>query len=161
MKYFKLGQAAVILAILLAPVTAQAAEPGDFIKTVEGNFEEVFQDIQDEVVNKGLVIDYVGHVDTMLERTAEASGRDQSPYLNARYLQFCSSALTHEAVAADTQNLSMCPYLVFAYETRDKPGTVSVGFREPNLTASEKSQAVAAKVRGLLQGIMDTAVTSN
>jgi len=161
MKNYKPFYVGLLVAMLFSPQTAMSAEPGDNIKTVEANFAQVFQDLQDEVVNKGLVIDYIGHVDTMLERTSEASGVEKSPYLHAKYFQFCSSALTHEAVAADSQNLAMCPYLVFAYETRAKPGTVSVGFREPTLTSSEKSQAAATKVRNLLQGIVEASVSGN
>ncbi len=161
MQNYKPHYVGLLVALLFSPLTAMSAEPGNNIKIVEADFAQVFQDLQDEVINKGLVIDYIGHVDTMLERTSEASGASESPYLHAKYFQFCSSALTHEAVAADSQNLAMCPYLVFAYETKAKTGNVSVGFRDPTLTSSEKSQAVAAKIRNLLQGIVEASTSGN
>ena len=145
-----------LAAVATMPAVANGEE--DRMKTVEASFDAVLQDLQDAVVNRGLVIDYVGHVNTMLERTAEASGVQQTPYLNARYMQFCSSALTHEAAAADPSNLSMCPYLVFAYEARNAPGKVVVGYRAPDVRGDDASKAAGVKVEALLKEIVDEAV---
>jgi len=145
----------------LGPVASLASDAGDHIKTVDGSFEEVFQNMQDAVINTGLVIDYVGHVNKMLERTSGVAGEGKSPYLSARYFQFCSSTLTHDAVSADVKNLAMCPYVIFAYETQARPGKISVGYREPVLTSSVKSKTIAAKVRTLLQKIIDAAGPSD
>lgn len=161
MKSYKAIYTALLTATLLNPASTVAAEQGQYLKTVDASFDQVFQDLQDEVINKGLVIDYTGHVDTMLQRTAEVSGVEKSPYLKAKYFHFCSSSLTHEAAAADTRNIAMCPYLIFAYETQAKPGTVSIGFHEPNLTSSAESQAVASKIRDLLRGIVEASINNN
>ena len=164
----KAALASITLAAAMsaAPVIVSASEPSDTIKTVSGDFDEVFGDLQDVVINRGLVIDYVGHVDKMLERTAEAakssgSSSGVAPYLNARYMQFCSSAPTHEAVEADAQNIAMCPYLVFAYETKADAGRISVGYRQISLSSSAASQAAQAKVHGLLDAIINDAVGQN
>ena len=150
-------------AISLTPSTAFATEPGDTIKTIAGDFDEVFSDLQDAVINRGLVIDYVGDVGKMLERTADAArGADaKPPYVNARYLQFCSAIVTHQAVDADVRNLAMCPYVVFAYEARLEPGKVSVGYRKVELVSSSASQAAQAKVHSLLQAIVNEATGEN
>ena len=158
---FNTTLATIMLAAVLsvASSTVFAGGPGDTIKTVKGDFDEVFGDLQDAVINRGLVIDYVGDVGKMLERTANAAkGSDAKvPYLNARYLQFCSAVITHEAVEADVHNLAMCPYVVFAYEARTDPGKVSVGYRQIELTASSASQAAQAKVHNLLQEVVNEA----
>ena len=60
-------------ALSVASSTVFAGGPGDTIKTVKGDFDEVFGDLQDAVINRGLVIDYVGDVGKMLERTADAA----------------------------------------------------------------------------------------
>jgi len=145
-----------LAAMPLVPALANGEEAR--MKTVEAGFDAVLQDLQDAIVNRGLVIDYVGHVDTMLARTAEASGVNETPYLNARYMQFCSSALTHQAVAADPSNVSMCPYLVYAYEARTAPGKVVVGYRAPDVRNDAASQAAAALVEALLKEIVDEAI---
>jgi len=154
---------ALVTAISVAPATVLAGEPAKTIKSVTGDFDEVFGDLQDAVINRGLVIDYVGDVGKMLDRTAEAAkGSDsKAPYLNARYLQFCSAVLTHEAVGADVHNLAMCPYVVFAYQTRAEPGQVSVGYRQITLAPAAPSQDAQAKVHALLQAVVDEAVGAN
>lgn len=150
-------------AIAATPATVLGGEPAETIKTATGDFDEVFGDLQDAVINRGLVIDYVGDVGKMLERTADAakSADTRVPYLHARYLQFCSSALTHEAVDADVHNLTMCPYVVFAYQTRARPDEVSVGYRQVELAASPASQAAQTKVHDLLKAVVDEAVGAN
>ncbi|MEO9877676.1 MAG: DUF302 domain-containing protein [Anderseniella sp.] len=154
---------ALVTAVSMAPATILAGEPAKTIKTVTGDFDEVFGDLQDAIINRGLVIDYVGDVGKMLERTAEAAkGSDtKAPYLNARYLQFCSAVLTHEAVGADVRNLAMCPYVVFAYQTRADPGEVSVGYRQISLAPAATSQTAQAKVHDLLQAVVNEAVGAN
>lgn len=101
-----------------------------------GSFEDVFQDLKDAVINRGLVIDYVGHVDKMLERTSAAAGSvtssgSKTPYLNAKYIQFCSAKLTHSSVSANPFNLSICPYVVFVFEAKSDPGKIIIGYRRP------------------------------
>lgn len=160
---FALANIALAVAIFVAPATASGSEPAKTIKSVTGDFDEVFGDLQDAVINRGLVIDYVGDVGKMLERTADTATEadTKTPYLNARYLQFCSAVLTHEAVGADVHNLAMCPYVVFAYQTRAEPGEVSVGYRQITLAPAASSQAVQAKVHDLLQAVMNEAVGAN
>ena len=160
---FVLASIALAAAIAVVPAPLLGGEPKDTIKTVTGDFDEVFADLQDAVVNRGLVIDYVGDVGKMLDRTAEAAkGSDtKAPYLNARYLQFCSAALTHQAVDADVHNLAMCPYVVFAYQTRAEPGQISVGYRQVTLAPAAPSQDAQAKVHSLLDAVVKDAVGEN
>ncbi len=154
---------ALTAAIATAPASAPAGAPAETIKTVAGEFDDVFGDLQDAVINRGLVIDYVGDVGKMLERTADAARGSGSkpPYLHARYLQFCSAALTHEAVDADVHNLAMCPYVVFAYQTRARPDEVAVGYRQVTLAPAATSQAAQAKVHALLEAVVNEAVGAN
>jgi hypothetical protein len=163
---FSLASIALAAAIAVAPATVLGGEPAKIIKTVTGDFDKVFADLQDAVINRGLVIDYVGDVGKLLERTEEvakgSAGSDtQVPYLNARYMQFCSSTLTHEAVDADVRNLARYPYVVFAYRTRAEPREVSVGDRQITLAPAATSQAAQAKVHALLQAVVNEAVGAN
>ena len=133
-----------------------------YTKSVQAEFDDVFADLQDSVVNRGLVIDYVGNVDNMLLRTAKAVGSvtsdgQKSPYLHAKYMQFCSAKLTHKAVSADPENLAICPYIVYLYETRAKPGQVTLGYRPPVFGPSKRSRQIKAEVLEFLQGIISEA----
>ena len=131
--------------------------------TKQGNFDDVFQDLQDAIINRGYVIDYVGHVDKMLERTSEVAksvtdNNSKTPYLNARYVQFCSAKLTHESVSANPYNLSICPYVVFIFEAKSEPGKIIVGYRRPVPGPSKRSQQAFAKIDKLMQDIVGEAV---
>jgi hypothetical protein len=109
------------------------------------------------VINRGLVIDYTGHVDTMLSRTAEQPVPPSHPLQMPATCSSVLPTLTHEAVAADASNISMCPYLVFAYETTAEPGKVVIGFRPPDLRNDEASRAVRQKIEKLLGDIVSEA----
>lgn len=131
------------------------------IQYVEAEFEDVFQDLQDAILNRGLVIDYVGHVNDMLERTAavSAEGSDiKSPYQNAKFVQFCSSVLTHEAIRIKPQNLATCPYVLFVYQTHEKPERIAVGYRNPELGIPGPTRFVMEKVDALLKDMVTEVV---
>lgn len=116
-------------------------------------FEDVMQDLQDAIINKGFVIDYIGNVDDMLKRTGGAVG-GESPYIAAKYLHFCSAQLTHGAVEADPLNLAVCPYVVFVYEAKADPGTVVVGYRDFPEGSNDASKSAIAAIVKLLDGIV-------
>ncbi|MEO1206463.1 MAG: DUF302 domain-containing protein [Pseudomonadota bacterium] len=147
---------AVVLAAglgLSVPAVAETELPDNF-KTRDGAYEEVVQDLKDAIVNRGFVIDHVGYVGKMLDRTSDAVGAT-SPYLHAQYMQFCSAKLTHDLAAADPSNMEGCPYLVFAYEERAKPGTVILGYRKPPVGRSEASRAAIGAIEALLVDVVD------
>lgn len=155
---------ALILAIVLAAGTTPAALAEEANPHVEkqGAFADVFQDLKDAVINRGYVIDFVGHVDTMLDRTSGASKSvtetgSLSPYLNAKYLQFCSSKLTHEAVSANPYNMVVCPHVLFAFEAKNKPGHIVVGYRRPTPGPSKLSKRAFKNVDDVLMSIVKEA----
>ena len=149
----------IIIALAISG-TANAEKRRDFtIHHKDAPFEDVFQDLQDAVINQGLVIDYVGHVNEMLIRTADvvlddADDGEKSPYLNAKFILFCSAALTHEAVRANPHNLATCPYEIFAYQTRERPERTIVGYRNPEMGVPGPTRLVMEKVKQLLEAVV-------
>ncbi len=133
---------------------------GYSIKKIDAEFSDVFSELQDVVINNGLVVDLVGHVDKMLMRTAEASGSvteegSKSPYINAKYVLFCSAKFTQKAISASVENLGICPYIVFAYETKAEPGITRIGYRQPIVGKSRTSKRISAEITEFLQSILD------
>lgn len=125
-------------------------------------FEDVWQDLQDAVVNRGLKIDYIGHLDKMLERTSEVAGSvtpagSKTPYINAKYVQFCSAKLTHQSVSANPYNIAICPFVIFAFEAKVNPGTVVIGYRKPIPGPSRMTRKAFADIEALLAGIINEA----
>ncbi len=151
---------ALFILVSVGWISAAGGEAAPETRAVKAAFEDVLLELQDAIIERGLVIDYTGHVDKMLERTADAAGSvteggSASPYLNAKYMQFCSAALTHEAVSANPQNLAICPYLVYLYEARSEPGVVRIGYRKPVFGPSKASRKVEAKINAFLSDIVD------
>jgi hypothetical protein len=150
--------AATVLAILIASGANAADGLGYKVVSKKAVFEDVLDNVKEAIINRGYVIDYVGHFNAMLERTAEATssvteaGR-KSPYRNAQYLQFCPSKLTHEAVSASLFSIANCPIAIFVFEAAYEPGKISVGFRLPVASPSKRVNDVNAKLTALLTSI--------
>jgi hypothetical protein len=148
----------LMLVIFLRPALSQPR----YTKTVEAEFEDVFFDLQEAIINTGLGIEHIGHVGKMLDRTAIAvTGTDdksEQTYKFAKYLQFCSAKLTYKATSQNPANLSFCPFVLYAYETVKDPGRVTVGYRNPDIGDLSQSDPLSIEIHGLLKQLVDTTV---
>lgn len=144
--------------VLLASAAQAADDLGYRVYSKSAKFEDVRDDAKDAIINRGFVIDYVGHFNTMLERTAVDTGSvtalgAKSPYKNAEYMQFCPAKLTHEAVSATPFAIANCPIAIFVYEVAAESGKIHVGYRLPVATPSKLMRKVNEKLVALLEGI--------
>jgi hypothetical protein len=156
-----LAGALFIAAPMTAPMTALADGPvlpdGVVSHTVERPYEDVRFDLENAIINRGLVIDHTSHIGEMLARTAADVGSTREIFLNADAMMFCSARLSRAAMEASPGNIAFCPYVVFAFEAPDAPGKVTVGFRKLAEGGSEASRAALADVNALLAEIIDEA----
>ena len=150
MKNKLFGAAALATFMLTVPV-ANASETTEYM--TEAAFEEVLQDLNDGVVNRGYKIDYEAHIGEMLARTSADVGGKKEIYKNAKLIQFCSAVLSRAAMEADPANIAFCPYILFAYERADEAGKIRVGFRHLDERGNDASKAALAKVNALLDEI--------
>ncbi|MBM9594886.1 DUF302 domain-containing protein [Roseitranquillus sediminis] len=109
----------------------------------DGSFEDAAFEVEQAIIGRGLVIDYVSHVGAMLERTAEDVGSNVRLFDAADVFLFCSAAVSREVMEADPMNIAHCPYGIFVTE---RDGEVAVGYR--NLPEGEMQ-----KVQSLLDEI--------
>ena len=149
---------AAMLVALAMSFPAMAEDGGPHERTKTDAYDTVVEDLKNAIINRGYVIDYVGQLNKMLERTSEAVGSvtdsgAKSPYKNAQYMQFCAAKLTHEAVSANPQSIVNCPYVLYAYELNSKPGVVDVGYRPPLGGPSKRSRAAVKEIADLLTAI--------
>ncbi|WP_306027683.1 DUF302 domain-containing protein [Stappia sp. MMSF_3263] len=153
------GVAALGLAAFgMVPVSfADDMSPAAETRVVEAAFEDVRFDVENAIINRGLVIDYVSHIGEMLARTGEDVGSGEQVFARAEAMLFCSAALSRAAMEADAGNIAFCPYSVFLYETPDAPGKVTVGYRRLPETGTEASRKALAAVNELLSGIVGEA----
>jgi hypothetical protein len=151
--------AVVVLASVCIANWAEAAdELGYRVYTKAGKYRDVRDDVKDAIINRGFVIDFVGHINTMLERTAEATGSitplgAKTPYKDAEYMLFCPAKLTHEAVSATPFAIANCPISIFVFEAAADPGKINVGYRLPPETPSRVLRQVNDKFIAILDEI--------
>lgn len=142
--------------------SASAADPSHLkLYTTKGSFDDVRQDVEIAITNRGLVVDHVSHISDMLERTGKDLGLPGNIFGKAESLQFCSATVSRRMMQADPSNIVFCPYGIVVYTLPKDPKTVYVGYRRPELVGSEASKASLKAVEDLLDGIVKEALDLN
>jgi len=115
---------ATLLAATLAatPVLAQEAITYPF----DGSFDDAAFGVEQAIIARGLVIDYVSHTGEMLARTGADVGSDVELFAQADVFLFCSASLSRKVMEADPMNIMHCPYGIFVAE---RAGEVMIGYR--------------------------------
>ena len=142
----------MVLATPLAPAFAQ-----DIVtRTKQGTFDDVRFELGNAVIATGVSVQSEGNIAAMLGRTATDVGATETVYSRAEFIAFCSAKYSRAMMEADPTNIAFCPFVVFAYETKAKPGEIVVGYRRPVVPASQGPASVkaAADVDALLAKIV-------
>lgn len=121
-----------------------------WVWAIEGEYADVRDDLVSTIEGRGLVISYISHARSMLDRTAEAVEASAPVYTDAEILLFCKADLSHHLVAADPRNIVLCPYAIAVYALHGDTERVYAAIRAP--TAEEPAYA---PVTALLSGIID------
>lgn len=115
----------LLLTTLLAPSVGLAGEP--MMRVLDANFEDVAFDLENAIVNQGLVIDWISHIGNMLDRTGDAVDGSEPIYTQAAVYNFCSAQLSRQVMQLNPTNIQYCPYGIFVYEAVDAAGQVVIG----------------------------------
>ncbi len=134
-----IGTMAVALAL-----SATAAADGVKYHDFDGSFEDATFAVESAIVGEGLVIDYISHVGTMLNRTKDDVGGTKDLFTNADVFLFCSASLSRKVMEADPANIGHCPYGIFVTEAGD--GEVQIGYREMPDGPMEEVEALLEKI---------------
>lgn len=150
------------IAVCFFALGARAADDDIRVYTKVGKFADVDENLRDAITKRGYVVDYVGELNKMLERTAADTGTVTSsgkatPFKNAHFVQFCPSKLTHDAVNTNPYGIANCPIAVFIYELDHEQGKIHVGYRMPVSSPSKKSTEVNDRLKALLADIVNEA----
>ncbi len=139
-------------AILLACFSsaALASDAVTFTRT-GATYEDVRLELENAVIAEGLKIDYSGNIAAMLQRTGPDVGSNQQIYENAEFFTFCSAKLSRGMMAADPENMSQCPYIVFIYQRSATSKEVVVGYRK--VTVSGPGAKALEEINTLLDRI--------
>ena len=109
------------LAFSFVPLRAEEPSPqpnvigAAWIYSVTGEYEDVKADLVAAIESRGIVISYVAHAASMLQRTSEAVGAVGKAYDRADILLFCKADLTYQLTIKNPHNLVLCPYSVSVY----------------------------------------------
>ncbi|KQI67440.1 hypothetical protein AN189_15845 [Loktanella sp. 3ANDIMAR09] len=116
-----------ILSVAAALPLASVATAQEVVTTpFDGSFDDATFAVENAIVNKGLVIDYVSHVGEMLNRTGGDVGSDTMIFDAAEIFVFCSAVVSRQVMEADPMNIVHCPYGIFV---ADQGGDVTIGHR--------------------------------
>lgn len=116
-----------VIAGILA-LTAGSAMAADQAVTYpfEGSFDDAAFAVENAIVGRGLVIDYVSHTGEMLNRTGADVGSTKELFKEADVFLFCSAQVSRSVMEADPMNIAHCPYGIFV---ADQGGEVMIGYR--------------------------------
>lgn len=117
----------LLAAVACVAAVQSAAADQAVTYTFEGSFEDATFAVENAIVGRGLVIDYVSHTGDMLARTAADVGSKTKLFEAADVYLFCSALLSRKVMEADPMNIAHCPYGIFV---ADRQGSVMIGYRE-------------------------------
>ena len=140
---------APLLAFLLA-TPAMADKAITYI--VQEDIEDVLFSLESEIIGRGLKIDNISHVGTMLDRTAMDVGATEKIFFRAQVFSFCSATVSREVMQVNPANLAYCPYTIFAYTTPDAMDTTVVGHDD---YPENEMQAVEDLLSGIVRDALE------
>ena len=106
-------------------------EGNSWVYPTQGDYQDVKADLIDAIESRGMVVSYIAHTASMLQRTAEAVGAMEQTYEFADTLLFCKADLTYQLTVANPHNIPMCPYSVSVYVLTREPGIVYLTIKAP------------------------------
>ena len=144
-----------ILVLTSACVSAGSSR-NDYMKlyTVEGQFEDVRQDIEMAITDRGMVINNVSHIGNMLARTGQDLGAGKQIFKQADALEFCSATVSRRMMETDPHNIVFCPYIIAIYTLPAEKDKVYVAFRRPLPVGTDESRQSLLAVQKLLEEII-------
>ncbi len=166
-------QRALLAALALFAITAcspatqepasqqQAADDASYrvmYTTTKYSFEDVAENLDLAITDRGFKIDNHAFIGRMLDRTAEAVGATKKVYEHAQQYRFCPSTYSYRMLSSDPHNIAFCPYVINFYHTPDDPKTVYVMFRRPLIVGSDESKAALQSVEDLLNELIQEAL---
>lgn len=99
------------------------------IRSVNGKFDDVWEDLKMSLEERGLVISNVSYIGEMLERTGKDIGRTKKIFGKAWSMEFCSAALSRDMFEKNPHFIAFCPYQITVYTLPDDEKRVYLSYR--------------------------------
>lgn len=153
----------VTLAILLVLPFSHAQElvldtEDRKIYSIEGEFDFYREMLESAITDEGMVINAVGRIAEMLDRTGTDLGLGERVYLNGESLEFCSALLSRRMMEADPHSIVFCPYVIAIYERVEQPGTIFIGYQRVPIVGDKATREALRDVDALLDRVVNNAM---
>lgn len=142
------------LALAMDPVTS-ASEPVAVYKSSEP-YEDVRDNLEMAITDRGMLITSTLHISDMLERTAADTGLEKKLYEKAESLEFCSILMSYRMSVAHPANMATCPLTISIYQAAGDPEHTYVAYRRAKLLGD--AAAVQKALDDMLEGIVSDAL---
>lgn len=116
------------------------------------SFEDIKENVEMAITDRGLTVSGTLHVQEMLDRTGDDLGFGKGPYIKAESLEFCSALISHKMIKTHPYNMGICPFTIAVYILHEEPKRVYVAYRVPSLAGD--SEKMVEEVIGFLDGIV-------
>ena len=146
--------------LALPGLWASPAQARDVVvRSVVGDFDRVWEELEDTIKGKGLVISSTSYIKRMLENTGDAFGYEKKLYVDAKVLGFCSATLARQMFEADRHFMIFCPFKIAAYAIPSEADRVYLSYWP---LKEKDSKGLEAKVLGevdkLLADVIDQTI---
>ncbi|VAW82836.1 hypothetical protein MNBD_GAMMA12-1873 [hydrothermal vent metagenome] len=127
---------------------------------INETFDIAKDNVKEALSDKGLKINTIAHISTMLKRTGKSLGNPSNIYTAAENIEFCSAIVSRATMQANPHNIVYCPYIISIYSLKSNPKITYISYRRvPNLKDKKSHKALQA-VEKLLDDIAKTASES-
>lgn len=123
------------------------------VRSVNGDFDTVWENLKIALGNRGLVVSGVSHVQKMLDRTGKALGRTKKIFDRAKVLEFCSAVVSRDMMEKNPHFIAFCPYQIAVYTIPGRAGKVYISYRRL-IWNDGSGKAARREVENLLGGIV-------
>ncbi len=127
------------------------------IKSVNAEFDEVWESLKMALNDRGLVISSVSHVGEMLERTGRALNRTKRVFGNAKVMEFCSAVLSRNMLERNPHFIAFCPYQIMVYTLPEDETRVYLAYRRL-IWKDDKDRDVLQAVERLLEDLINEVI---
>jgi uncharacterized protein (DUF302 family) len=116
--------------LLLATALSCLADPSPFVSYKSSlPFEQVMEDLQMAIADKGFHINKIMHLDRMWERNRKEGETSRPTFLHAKSIDFCSSVLSRRMTEEDPQRIVNCPFVISVYVLAAEPEITHITHR--------------------------------
>ncbi len=140
----------------LLPTLPATAEPSPYV-TYQSSlpFEQVMEDLQMAIADKGFHINKIMHLDRMWERNRKDGDTDKPMFLHAKSIDFCSAVLSRRMTEENPQRIVNCPFIISVHVLAAEPETTYITHRR--LTLGDDS-AATRDAAAMLESLGEVAV---